>query len=263
MSETSAGLREFRVDGVSINLLSMPQAISAIVSTAKGGHGFSVFTLNLDHCAKLRADSKFAQAYHRASFVTADGFPIVLLGRLHGVPVQRTAGSDMLEPLCAEAARSRLPIFLLGPNTAVINRAAAHLRERNESLEIAGSYAPGPNFSPESIDADIAIEHIRKSGARICFLAIGAPRQEIFAARCMDLLPDVGFVCVGAALDFIAGTQARAPGFFQRHGLEWVWRLMSNPQRLAMRYLRSALAVPRLLADAIPQAISARTGRTS
>jgi exopolysaccharide biosynthesis WecB/TagA/CpsF family protein len=79
----------------------------------------------------------------------------------------------------------------------------------------------------------------------------------------MDLLPDVGFVCVGAALDFIAGTQARAPGFFQRHGLEWVWRLMSNPQRLAMRYLRSALAVPRLLADAIPQAISARTGRTS
>jgi exopolysaccharide biosynthesis WecB/TagA/CpsF family protein len=156
-----------------------------------------------------------------------------------------------------------LPIFLLGPNTAVINSAAAHLRERHESLEIAGTYAPGQNFSPESLDADIAIEHIRKSGARICFLAIGAPRQEIFAARCLDRLPGVGFVCVGAALDFIAGTQARAPGFFQRHGLEWMWRLASNPQRLAMRYLRSALAVPRLLADAIPQAISARTGRTS
>jgi exopolysaccharide biosynthesis WecB/TagA/CpsF family protein len=169
----------------------------------------------------------------------------------------------LLEPLCAEASHHRLPVFLLGPKQSVINRAEARLRARMGPLDIAGSYAPGAKFDPESIDADIAIERIKQSGARICFLAIGAPRQEIFAARCLDRVPGVGFVCVGAAMDFIAGNQARAPQFFQNHGLEWVWRLSSNPRRLGLRYLQCAAVVPRLIADAIPQAITARRGRIS
>jgi exopolysaccharide biosynthesis WecB/TagA/CpsF family protein len=263
MSEANAVGREFRVDGISINVHSMPQAIAAIVGAAKNERGFCVFTLNLDHCNKLRSDPKFRHAYRRASFVTADGFPIVLLGRLNGVPVRRTTGADLLEPLCAAAARQRLPIFLLGPNQNVINRAQAKLRARHDALDIAGSYAPGMNFDPESLDADVAIERIRQSGARLCFLAIGAPRQEIFAARCLERAPGIGFVCVGAAVDFIAGTQARAPRFFRNNGLEWLWRLSSNPQRLGLRYLRCAAAVPRLLADAIPQAITSRRGRIS
>lgn len=262
MSETIAQRREFRVDGIPINLHSLPEAVSTVVATAKAGQAFCVFTLNLDHCAKLRADPKFRHAYQRARFVSADGFPIVLLGRLNGVRVRRTTGADLLEPLCAEASRHRLPVFLLGPNQRVLRRAEAHLSMRIDALEIAGSYAPGPNFDPQSIDADVAIERIRQSGARICFLAIGAPRQEIFAARCLERLPGVGLVCVGAAIDFIAGTQARAPQFFRSYGLEWVWRLSSNPRRLGLRYLRCAGTVPRLVVEAIPQAISARMGRT-
>lgn len=263
MRDVSAVQRDFRVDGISINVHSMPQAVSTIVTAAENGHGFCVFTLNLDHCNKLRSDPKFYAAYKRARFVTADGFPIVILGRLNGVPVRRTTGADLLEPLCAQASHRRIPVFLLGPSQTVIARATEELRRRVGELDVVGAYAPGGNFDPDSIDADVAIERIRQSGARLCFVALGAPRQEIFAARCLEHAPGVGFVCVGAALDFLAGTQVRAPHFFQSHGLEWLWRLSSNPQRLAARYLRCAAVIPRLLVGAIPQAITARRGRIS
>jgi len=263
MRDANAVQREFRVDGISINVHSMHQAVSTITAAAESGHGFCVFTLNLDHCNKLRTDPRFLAAYRRARFVTADGFPIVLLGRLNGVPVRRTTGADLLEPLSAQASRTGLPVFILGPSPAVIARASEELQRRVGELAVVGSYAPGPNFDPESLEADAAIERIRRSGARLCFVALGAPRQEIFAARCLERAPGVGFVCVGAALDFLAGTQVRAPRFFQEHGLEWLWRLLSNPQRLAARYLRCAAVLPRLVIDAIPQAITVRRGRLS
>ena len=263
MSEPNARVHEFSVEGIAVNLFSMPQAVSAIVTAAMRTQSFCVFTLNLDHCAKLRSDRKFRNAYERARFVTADGSPIAMLARLSGVPLQRTAGSDLVWPLCAAASLHRLPIFLLGPNTTVLRKSEAQLSKHIHNLEIVGTYAPGPNFDPDSFDADVAIERIRVSGARLCFVAIGAPRQELFAARCLDTLPGVGLVCVGAALDFIAGTQARAPQFFQQHGLEWLWRLSSNPRRLGTRYLRSAAVMPRLAVGLMPQIISARIGPVS
>ncbi|HEX5210704.1 MAG TPA: WecB/TagA/CpsF family glycosyltransferase [Pseudolabrys sp.] len=261
MSEPSAQRHAFRVEGISVNTLSLPHAVAAMGAAARESRGFCAFTLNLDHCTKLRSDRQFRTAYRRARFVTADGFPIVLLGRLAGASVSRTTGADLAEPLCAEAARGGLPIVLFGPNARTLRFAQAKLRERIQGLEIADAFAPGLNFDPESQEADLAIERIRRSGARLCLVALGAPRQELFSARCVDMIPGMGFVCVGAALDFIAGTEMRAPPFFQNNGLEWLWRLSSNPRRLGLRYLRCAAAVPRLIADAIPQAVSSRRGR--
>jgi exopolysaccharide biosynthesis WecB/TagA/CpsF family protein len=252
---------EFRVDGVAINIRSMREAVSAVTRSIAAKQGGCFFTLNLDHCAKLRRDTKFRQAYRRARFVSADGFPIVLLGRLNGFALRRTTGADLVLPLCAQAARRRMPVFLFGPNTEVLRRARAVLSERSPGLDVADTFAPAANFDPESVDADIAIARIRQSGACICFLAVGAPRQEIFAARCLDRLPGVCLVCVGAALDFIAGSQRRAPLFVRRSGLEWLWRLSKSPRRLGLRYLMSAAVVPRLVAEVLPQAIAARASR--
>ena len=75
------------------------------------------------------------------------------------------------------------------------------------------------------------------SGADLCFVALGAPKQELFADHGKRLLPNVSFVCIGAGLDFIAGTQVRAPHWMQRWNLEWLWRAASNPRRLLYRYL--------------------------
>jgi N-acetylglucosaminyldiphosphoundecaprenol N-acetyl-beta-D-mannosaminyltransferase len=263
MSEPNAQRREFCVEGIAINLKSPRQAIAAIIGAARQTQGFCAFTLNLDHCAKLRSHRTFRRAYRRAQFVTADGFPIVMLGRLAGVRLRRTTGADLAAPLCAEAARHNLPIVLFGPNSKTLHRAQARLHRHIRGLRIVDAFAPGPNFDPNSSEADLAIERIRQSGARLCFIAVGAPRQEIFAARCLDRCPGIGLVCVGAAFDFIAGTQKRAPRAFQQVGLEWLWRLSSDPQRFAARYMRSAAMLPRLVVDVIPQAISTRLGRPS
>ncbi len=263
MSEANARRHAFRVEGITINISSLPHAIAEMGAAAQRAHGFCAFTLNLDHCTKLRSNRRFWSAYRRAHFVTADGFPIVMLGRLAGARVSRTTGADLAEPICVEAARQKLPVILFGPNTGTLRRAQARLRKRIRGLEIADAFAPGPTFDPESLEADVAIERIRQSGARICLVALGAPRQEIFAARCVDMIPGMGLICVGAALDFIAGTERRAPPFFRNYGLEWLWRLSSHPQRLGLRYLRCAASVPRLVADVIPQAVAARRGRPS
>lgn len=249
---------DLTVDGISVNVLSMDDAVRAIVSTARAGDNFSVCTLNLDHVAQLRRRADFRIAYRRARFVTADGFPIVALGRLAGAPIRRTTGADLVAPLCERARRENLPVFLLGSNALTLHRAARRLAARFDGLQIVGCHAPGNNFDPYSAEADEAIARIRASGAKLCFVALGAPRQEVFAARCLDELAGTGLLCIGAALDFIANTQSRAPVLTQRIGLEWAWRMLRDPRRLGPRYARCLTLVPQLVARSIPQIVTAR-----
>lgn len=251
-------LHDLTVDGIAINVLSMPEAVSSIVSATQTGASFSVCTLNLDHVAQLQQRPDFRAAYRRARFVTADGFPIVALGRLAGVRLKRTTGADLVEPLCEQAAKQGIPVYLLGSNSLTLHRTARRLSARFKGLRIAGCSSPGNNFDSFSEEADRAIADIRRSGAKLCFIALGAPRQEIFAARCLDELPGVGFLCIGAALDFIAHTQDRAPAITQKIGLEWAWRMLRNPRRLAPRYARCAAIVPQLLIRSFPQIVNAR-----
>jgi N-acetylglucosaminyldiphosphoundecaprenol N-acetyl-beta-D-mannosaminyltransferase len=246
------------VDGVAINVFSLPEAVNAIVSAAQVGDNFSVCTLNLDHVVQLQQRADFRAAYRRARFVTADGFPIVVLSRLLGAPIERTTGADLVEPVCREARKRGLPVFLLGSSEPTLAISARRLSERFKGLKVAGYFAPGPHFDPYSDEADRAVDSIRSSGARLCFVALGAPRQELFAARCLDELNGTGMLCIGAGLDFIAGTQSRAPAITQKVGLEWVWRMLRNPRRLAPRYARCMAAVPRLVARTIPQIVNAR-----
>src|SRR5882757_5433832 len=118
------------VDGITINIPSLPQAVSSIVSAAQRGDNFSVCTLNLDHVVKLQQQPDFRAAYRRARFVTADGFPIVALSRLLGIPIERTTGADLVEPVCQEAGQRQLPVFLLGSNERTLATSARRLSER-------------------------------------------------------------------------------------------------------------------------------------
>jgi exopolysaccharide biosynthesis WecB/TagA/CpsF family protein len=163
-----------------------------------------------------------------------------------------------VEPVCREAQRNGLPIYMLGSNNRTLSITAKRLSERYRGLEVAGYYAPGTNFDPYSREADFAIDGIRASGAKLCFVALGAPRQELFAARCLDELNGTGLLCIGAALDFIAGTQIRAPQITQKIGLEWAWRMLREPRRLGPRYVRCLAVVPQLVARSIPQIVNAR-----
>src|SRR5260370_24054321 len=136
---------------------------------------------------------------------------------------------------------------MLRSNARTLSITPKLLSEPFRGLEVAGYYAPGADFDPYSSEADFAINSIRASGAKLCFVALGAPRQELFAARCLDQLNGTGLLCIGAALDFIAGTQNRAPSLTQKVGLEWAWRMLPEPRRLGPRYAGCIAGVPRLV----------------
>lgn len=225
------------IDGRGINCPNPAQAIADTIRRAKQAESFTLFTLNLDHLVKLRRSPAFRNAYASADIVTADGAPVAWLARMQSPTIERTTGADLLIPLAQAAAEARLPVFMFGTSADVMARAGQHLAQRSEGgLDIAGTMAPSASFDPEGPEADAAIERIRQSGARLCFIALGAPKQEIFADRARKAGVPCGFICIGAALDFIAGTQVRAPQVMRDNGLEWVWRLATNPRRLARRY---------------------------
>lgn len=106
--------------------------------------------------------------------------------------------------------------------------------------------APGFPFDPDSPEADRLLDRIAASGAGLCLLAIGAPRQERLAARGRARCPATGFASIGAGIDFLAGHQRRAPLFMRRARLEWLWRAALSPRRLGPRYLRGAMILPGL-----------------
>lgn len=225
------------VDGWPIHLPDLETAIAQIVEKARAREGFTVFTMNLDHVFKLRRNRAFRDAYARADLITADGEPVAWLSRFQRADIKRTTGADMFVPLSVEAAAAGLPVYIFGSSLGVLQKSAAALRDASGGrIEIAGLRSPSLDFDPTGAEADAAIEAIRASRARICFVALSPPKNEIFSARAVEKGCKAGFVCVGAAVDFVAGTQVRAPQLWQRVGMEWAWRLVHNPQRLAKRY---------------------------
>jgi len=242
---------------VEVNVASRESLLADLSACLAAGRGFGVATLNLDHVVKLRRDAAFRAAYRAMTHVTADGRPIVALSRLAGRPVDLVAGSDLLDPVMALAARAGVPVAFFGSREATLEVAAARLSERHPGLDVVLRLAPSGAFDPAGPEADAAIARIGASGARLCCVALGAPKQEVFAMRARTRLPATGFLSIGASLDFVAGDQVRAPALMRRLWLEWLWRMGTDPVRLAPRYARCALALPGL----VLAALRARAGR--
>lgn len=216
--------------------------------------GFSLATLNLDHLVKLRNNSEFFASYTAHTHIVADGNPVVWLCRLAGQRVSLVPGSELVEPVASIAARLGVSVALVGTTEASLRGAANMLSKRYPDITIVARIAPAMDFDPSGPSADALIEDLRASGAQLCFLALGAPKQEIFAARAQLELPKTGFISVGAGIDFLSGMQRRAPLWMQKTALEWFWRLAGNPRRLLFRYASCFLLLP----TAIRSALSAR-----
>lgn len=230
--------------GLQVNAVSQAQLIADLGARLQSGQGFAIATLNLDHLVKLRSNADFAAAYRAHSHVTADGNPVVWLSRLAGRQVELIPGSDLILPVACLAAETGVGIALLGATDEALASAAASLQRQVPGLEIMARIAPPMGFDPASPAADQMIEALEASGARICLLALGAPKQEIFAARASARLPRMGFLSIGAGLDFLAGTQRRAPAIVRMMAAEWLWRMAGSPRRLAGRYARCFAILP-------------------
>lgn len=228
------------VDGHAINIVTLDDAVACVRTRLRARRGFNFATLNLDHLVKLRRNSAFRSAYARMNFVSADGAPVAALARQEAPLVQRATGADLLVPLCRMAARDKIPVALFGSTRESLDAASRRLRALAPGLDVAFVASPAFGFDPFSSDADACGAAIAASGARLCFVCLGAPKQEIFADRMAQAHREIGFVSVGAAVDFQSGAQVRAPRFVQAVGMEWAWRLASEPRRMAWRYVECA-----------------------
>jgi exopolysaccharide biosynthesis WecB/TagA/CpsF family protein len=238
--ELEARRTRFAVPDIRVNIANTREALRAVSDRARSRRGYTLFTANLDHLDKLRRDRRFGEAYARADFVTADGWPIVWHMKRRGQSLERTTGADLLEPICRHAAEHALPMYFVGPGAESQAAGLRALGARLPGLVVAGREAPRFAGRLDGDAADAMARRIAESGARLCVVSLGAPKQELLADMLLARCPEVGFLCFGAALDFASGHDARAPKWMRAAGLEWLWRLARAPGRLAGRYLRCA-----------------------
>lgn len=239
------------VDRITVSAPDKEALLRDIADRFATRHGFTLATINLDHVVKLGKNDAFHAAYAAQTHVTADGNPIVWLSRVAGQDVDLIPGSELIDPVAALAAQENVPVALFGATDASLRAAADGLKARYPTLDVVLTLAPPMGFDPAGPAADEAIGALRESGARMVFLALGAPKQEIFAARAFEQLPETGFLSIGAGLDFISGAQKRAPKWVRALAGEWLWRLLGNPTRLAARYGACIAILPGLLINAL------------
>lgn len=227
--------------------VTMPDTTTLLAEVRRrfrAGEGFALATINLDHLVKLSRDPAFRAAYAAQDLVCADGNPIVWLSHLARRPVSLVPGSDLILPLAHLAAREGVTVALMGSTDEALAASAEALEARVPGLRVVSRIAPPMGFDPVGHEARAILETLSASGARLCFVALGAPKQEAFAALGRQVAPQMGFASIGAGLDFIAGRQTRAPAWVRAVAMEWLWRMLSNPRRLARRYADCAVILP-------------------
>jgi N-acetylglucosaminyldiphosphoundecaprenol N-acetyl-beta-D-mannosaminyltransferase len=214
--------------GAPVACLTLAEAARTVAGCVREGRPRQVITLNPEYLYRAQSEPELMEILHRADLVTADGVGIVWAARRAGNPVpERVAGIDLLLRLAAEAGMHRWRVFLLGAAPGVAEAAGRELAARYPGLTVAGTHHG--YFRPEEELAVIA--KVRQSRADLLFVALGAPRQEIWAARHLEALNVPVVMGVGGSLDVLAGRVRRAPAWLRRLHLEWLGRLLMDPKR--------------------------------
>jgi N-acetylglucosaminyldiphosphoundecaprenol N-acetyl-beta-D-mannosaminyltransferase len=227
---------------VRVDATSYADATTRVLGWARRGESRYVCVCNVHMVMEAHDDPSFREVVNGADLVTPDGVPLVWALRLMGVrAATRVYGPDLMLALCAGAAREAVPVGLYGGTEEVQSRLQKRLGEEFPELEVV--YAHAPPFG-SAMDEERHAAAMSRAGFRILFVALGCPRQERWMARNQGSIPAV-MVGVGAAFDFLAGAKPQAPGVLQRAGLEWAFRLATEPRRLWRRY---AVHNPRFVA---------------
>lgn len=197
----------------------------------------TLVAINAEKMLTIADDAQVRALIETAEFKYADGISVVrsIRKKYPQAQVDRVAGADLWEALMERAGREGTPVFLLGGKPEVLAQTEAKLRAQWQ-VNIVGSQ--DGYFRPE--DRQALFERIRESGAKIVTVAMGSPRQEILMRDCRTVYPDALYMGVGGTYDVFTGHVKRAPAIWQRLGLEWLYRLLSQPSRLTrqLRLLR-------------------------
>lgn len=225
------------VIGVQINAVDYSSAVERVVQAARDQQSLTVSALAVHGVMTGVLDPEHRYRLNQFDMLVPDGQPVRwALRLLHRINLpDRVYGPNLMLKLCERAAESQLPIFLYGSTAEVLDALQKKLRERFPNVMIAGS-KPSLFRRMTTDERDALAAEIRASGARLTFVALGCPRQEVFAYEMRSYL-NMPLLAVGAAFPFHAGLLQQAPRFYQDRGLEWFYRLMAEPRRLWRRYL--------------------------
>jgi N-acetylglucosaminyldiphosphoundecaprenol N-acetyl-beta-D-mannosaminyltransferase len=179
---------------------------------------------------------KYQEIVNKALLVTPDGMPLVWSLKLLGIKKQtRVYGPDLMLILCEKLAQKSIPIYLYGGTETMLNKLEYNLKQKYPNLIVAGSYAPP--FRPLTLQEETEdLKKIENSGAKVLFIGLGCPKQEEWMARQKDET-NLVMLGVGAAFSFHSGEISQAPRWMMAIGLEWLYRFIQEPKRLAKRYI--------------------------
>jgi len=201
-----------------------------------------LFTLNPDHLYWLQRDRDFAAAYRNATYVSSDSkYVFWALGFLGRAIKQKSSGSDIVPAYWRHHANNpAVKIFLLGVKPGIARMALERINRLAGREIVVGALGPSFQFVRDLVETAAAIDTINKSGATCLIVGLGAPKQEVWIDRNRSRMPGVKvYMGVGATIDYEAEAVRRAPAWMTRNGLEWVFRMTTEPRRYWRRYTRT------------------------
>lgn len=240
--------------GVLVDAVDYEAAVGRVISAARDGRPYGVSALAVHGVMTGVDDDTHRHRLNALDLVTPDGQPVRwALNWLHGTNLtERVYGPELSRRLYEAAARERLPVFFYGSTPEVLAAMRTNLQVQFPGLVIAGM-EPSRFRKLEPGELEQVADRIRATGARMAFIGLGCPRQEVFTYELRDALR-MPAIAVGAAFDYHAGLVGEPPQWLQDHGLQWAYRLVQDPARLWRRYV---LLNPRYLARLAAQKIGA------
>jgi len=223
--------------GVRVSALNMAQALSIIDEWIARRQRHYVCVSGVHGLMESQRDEGLRRIHNGAGLVTPDGMPLVWLSRLHGRGhVERVYGPDLMLALCEHSLSKGYKHFFYGGGEGVPERLAHSLRRRFPGLRVAGGYSPP--FRPLSgAEEEQIVEAIDEADPDVVWVGLSTPKQERWMAEHLGRLAAPVLIGVGTAFDFHSGLKKQAPRWMQRSGLEWLFRLATEPRRLGRRYL--------------------------
>ncbi|MDA0168667.1 WecB/TagA/CpsF family glycosyltransferase [Solirubrobacter taibaiensis] len=229
-------LERVEVLGCQLDPLTMEQTVARCDELIQDNGFAQHMAINAAKLVTLQNDDKLRAIVNRCELINADGQSVVWASKLLGQPLpERVAGIDLMHRLMGLAAERGYPVFVLGAQQEVLERAVANLRDQYPGLQFGG-YRHG-YFSDDETAA--VCDEIRASGARILFVAMSSPRKEYFLGEHGRALGVPLVMGVGGSIDVVAGVTRRAGTRWQKLGLEWLYRLLQEPKRMFGRYART------------------------
>jgi len=235
----TATIERTNVLGVGISAINIPMTLEVLDAWIQHKHRTYVCITGVHGVMESQADPELRKIHNQAGLVTPDGMPMVWLSRLAGHKhVDRVYGPDLMLAVCATSLHKGYRHYFYGGNQGVPELLRDKLQERFPGLQVVGTYSPP--FRPLTPDEDAAIvARINEAEPDIVWVGLSTPKQERWMAAHLGKIQAPVMIGVGAAFDFHAGLKPQAPRWMQRSGMEWLFRMLSEPKRLARRYLQN------------------------